>query len=98
MKTEDHFILAKIYLGLLNENQCEMIFRVYQESKNVFIAGTMPFGTSFYYTNENMFEPELFDEMKNMEIDDPVTMARITRYVARYILKNDSGMEGGVLV
>ena len=96
MTKEDHFILAKIYIGLLSENQCEMVFTILQDSKRDYMKGTMPYGTSFYYSNERMLDQEVFDEIKNLEIDDPVTTPKLIRHISRYILKTNGGMEGGV--
>jgi hypothetical protein len=96
MDIKDRFILSNLYVSLLSENQCEMLFRVIKEAEAVYIPGLMPYGTSFYYTNENMLDVEIYDEIKNLEIDNPITMPILIRHIARYILKNNSGMEGGV--
>ncbi len=85
----DYFALCKIYLGILTEKQCKVVFKTLTKAKESFIRGSMPFGRHFYHCNKIMFgdDVDMKEEIISLDEKDYVLYPMAMVVTARYILK-----------
>ncbi len=88
--TEDLYILAKIYLGILNDAQAKSLFGMLDNTRRVFIPGTMPLGQAFYYNYESFFGDSCGDvfTVKNDKLAIPIFIIEVSKKFLKEKMKD----------
>lgn len=88
MKPGDYYLLAKIYLSILSDEQVKQLYVVMNSStKMVHIPGTYPLGMYYVYNFPMIFQ-DYADTLKNMDENNKELIPLLSVITSKYILRN----------
>lgn len=88
MTHEEYSIICNVYLELISERQCHVMFNILDKLKKTFIPGTMPYGEHFWYNYEKMLDAYMFKELKGKELNHgAVTIIMV--FISRILLREE---------
>lgn len=83
-----YFEICPVYIEIISERQCHVVFNMLSRLNRTFIPGTMPFGEHFWYTYEKKLDDYMFDELKGKDLKDGVkTMIMV--FISRILLREE---------
>ena len=88
MNVEDYLIICGVYIDLISDRQCHILFNMISHLDKTFIPGIMPYGEHFWYTYESKLDGYMFDELKGRELNAGVK-AMIMVFISRILLREE---------
>lgn len=85
---EDYVLLSSIYIDLISDRQCFLLYDMLCHLNETFIEGTMPYGEHFWYTHEKKLDDYMWEELKGKDKKDGV-LTILTVFFCKALLKEE---------
>lgn len=93
----DIFYLARIYLGILNDEQAKSLTTLILQVRNNFIPGTMTLSECYFYHFEGILGPDSYQILS--EKDNNLATANFIIVASKILLRrNKNGFDYGTTV
>ena len=88
MTLEEYSIICNVYIELISERQCHVMFNMLNNLDKTFIPGTIPYGEHFWYTYEKKLDAYMFKELKGKELNrGAITIIMV--FISRILLREE---------
>ena len=88
MNTEDYITICNVYIEIISERQCHVLYNMLENLKKTFIPGSMPYGEHFWYTHEKKLDDYMWYELKGKNYNDGIT-SMIMVFICRILLREE---------
>ena len=88
MNFEEYSIICGVYIDLISDRQCHILFNMISRLDKTFIPGIMPYGEHFWYTYESKLDDYMLNELKNKDLKDGVKTI-VMVFICRILLREE---------